>query len=290
MWDPSFVVGYVFLFALQTNQTIFSDLKAGLPVKKLDALQERTGLIVIALSRDILRLDPRDQFAITRAHSTTQEAVEEILPSLTSELLLYPPSVLKLARLQRIILCSQLQSGLPKAVERAAGIACTHQQTLFLDIGTIGYSDWNLRRNLHHEIYHFIDARQFQRGKDPEWASMNEAGFTYASRYEDLSIAERLRKGFATTYAQFNETEDKAETYSMMISSPLMMARQAEKDPILKRKMQCIKDRLAVFSPSMNASFWEPIEKRPHPQPATPKPEAQKLNQKKVNSREDPGV
>jgi len=72
-------------------------------------------------------------------------------------------------------------------------------------------SPCNIKKTLHHEIYHTIDSKLGYDIYDNEWTNINK--FPYTDNYYDAE----LKEGFINHYSMYNHREDKATLYETLL-------------------------------------------------------------------------
>src|SRR5204863_9871526 len=67
--------------------------------------------------------------------------------------------------------------------------------------------------------------------------------------------------GFLNHFSTFGVNEDKAEVFANLIVDSAYVERRATKDPVLRAKVQRMRELLAEFCPAVNDEFWEKARK-----------------------------
>ncbi len=181
---------------------------------------------------------------------------------LSSELAVYPPSVIHGSQVERIVLCN----GLHANHNRVAGLATMGLfmvDTLFLDAADMTRGWDYARKAFHHELFHAIDYHDdIWRYLDTDWFHLNSEGFQYDRMLcKDFNEA-CMRQGFVSTYSMTSIHEDKAEVYCNLIVDCARIEARAEQDPVLARKVERMKDLIQSFDHQMNSEFWRMIHER----------------------------
>ena len=122
-----------------------------------------------------------------------------------------------------------------------AGIPDHIMKTLILDIK---FNENYFERVIHHEVFHIINDSFKEVFNEKVWSNFNVKEFEYA---ECSTCTDKLgldtysnTRGFFTEYSQSTASEDMAEVFShLMIGVKL-----SNPDPILKKKIQFIKNNL----------------------------------------------
>ena len=128
-----------------------------------------------------------------------------------------------------------------------------------------------LQRNIHHEIYHMLHTARSEWNPE-QWKTYNQPDFKYAKvgvvlwnrERNDVNYFAPKQLGFVTNYAMTSVEEDQAEVYASLFveSQSKLIHKWAERDPILKQKIQHIKTFLATISDnSMDENFWSNLYK-----------------------------
>ncbi len=170
---------------------------------------------------------------------------------LASELRRYPRDFFLMSRLRRVLLVG----GLKQAGVRIPSLP-NFNQALVLDVDS--NPDF-LRRLVHHEIFHFIDyAEDNQLKRDPNWERLNGPFFVYGAggifmREPGSARWTEALPGFLTEYSTSALEEDKAEVFSFMMIAPEAVLERSQVDPVLARKVDWIRARVARFSPSLGS-------------------------------------
>jgi len=149
----------------------------------------------------------------------------------------YSQEFLKKINLKYIVLCEDLSI----SNINTAGIPDHVMKTLILDIK---FNEDYFERVIHHEVFHIINDSFKQLFDEDVWSKFNVKEFEYAecsTCTDKLGLSTYIRtKGFFSEYSQSTASEDMAEVFShLMIGVNLNNL-----DPILKRKIQFIKNNL----------------------------------------------
>lgn len=203
----------------------------------------------LQLDSGVVAAEPPDEAAAAAAHVLVAD-----------ELGLYPAPFPRRISLRRVALCRALrEDGLP------IPSLPNYQHTLLLDAEA---DPAFLRRVLHHEVFHFADlADDGQLLWDPEWDRLNPAGFEYGHGGRDMrdrraAETSTAEPGFLTRYATSALEEDKAETYSLLMTQPDEVARRATAEPVLAAKVGRLRALLAALDPTIDDAFWERIARQ----------------------------
>jgi hypothetical protein len=186
------------------------------------------------------------------------------------EMSLYPPEVVKKARLKAVVFCKNLSF----AGQHRTAVPDFEHDTLYLDVTRGRHDDRYVRKVIHHEIFHIIDLRDdgylYQ---DERWAGLNPPGFKYGpggAKLQDdptVTITGRDEPGFLNRYAAAGVEEDKAELFAHMIVEPKAVATRAEKDKYVRAKVERMRELLSAFSAKMDDDFWAAVERAKRPSP-----------------------
>ncbi len=108
----------------------------------------------------------------------TPAELEAYVPLFLFEFNLYPPTLVKNAKLKRIVLCKELSYD---GQIRNAVPDLLHD-TLYLEVVRgMGHNSY-MRKVIHHEFFHMIDFRDDGLlYKDDAWSALNPAGFSYGT-------------------------------------------------------------------------------------------------------------
>jgi hypothetical protein len=192
--------------------------------------------------------------------SADRAALRRYVGLFAAEFTLYPPSLVKRARLRRVVLCT----GLTFAGEHRTAIPDYEHDTLYLDVSAGSYDKAYIRAAIHHEFFHIVDYQDDgEVYRDERWAALNPPGFKYGSggrsaqSDSNMSVLTDKWPGFLTHYATTGVEEDKAETFAHMIVHAGYVALRAKADPVLRAKVQRMKELVVVFCPDMTEGFWD---------------------------------
>ena len=155
----------------------------------------------------------------------------------------YNQVFLKKINLKYIVLCEDLSI----SNINTAGIPDNIMKTLILDIK---FNEKYFERVIHHEVFHIINDSYKDIFNKSTWSSFNLTDFKYA---ECSTCTDKLgletysnTKGFFSEYSQSTASEDMAEVFShLMIGTNLN-----NKDPILEKKINFIKENLLKIDPN----------------------------------------
>jgi hypothetical protein len=219
------------------------------------ALTDSHGVELLHAAESFELALPNGTIAGTPAHDSAAARATRLV---AREIALLPASFLRAIGLRRVLLCGEL-------TEERLPIPSlpNYRHTLLLDAEA---SDEYLARLLHHEIFHFADfADDDNVLADPAWDALNEPGFHYGgggrSMRDPASAApSEERVGFVTRYATSALEEDKAETFSFLVTSPLGLRRRAAHDQVLANKRQRLLAMLTALSADLDADFWRRLE------------------------------
>ena len=149
----------------------------------------------------------------------------------------YTQEFLNKINLKYIVMCEDLSI----SNINTAGIPDNTMKTLILDIK---FDENYFERVIHHEVFHIINDSFKEIFDEKIWSNFNIEEFEYA---ECSTCTDKLgldtysnTRGFFTEYSQSTASEDMAEVFShLMIGVNL-----SNPDPILKKKIQFIKNNL----------------------------------------------
>lgn len=192
--------------------------------------------------------------------NASEKAVEAYTPLFAAEFGLYPPSLIKNARLKRVILCTDLTF----AGQRRNAIPDFENDTLYLDAVRGASNKKYLRKVIHHEFFHIIDL--LDDGKlyrDERWAALNPKEHRYgdggrnSQNLSSTSVLTDKFPGFLNHYSTTGVEEDKAEIFANLIVEPEVVKKLAESDAVLQSKLAQMRELLAAFCAEMNDDFWK---------------------------------
>jgi hypothetical protein len=170
----------------------------------------------------------------------------------------YPPELLRLSGLKRIVFCSDLlRNG-----GRRSGIAVSDIATIYLNVRSGIFSERFRRKLMHHEFFHMVDFASFGFEQDTEWAALNPPGSGYnealatAAGHGPSSDVTHPAPGFLTRYSLANAREDKAELFSNLMFNDLTAREFIKRDGALTQKVALLKARLKAFCPQLDDGFW----------------------------------
>ena len=169
--------------------------------------------------------------------SSEKKVLDEKYKIIQKNLNRYNQKFLKKINLKYIVLCEDLSI----SKINTAGIPDNVMKTLILDIK---FNEKYFERVIHHEVFHIINDSYKEIFNEKVWSNFNVKNFRYA---ECSTCTDKLgldtysdTEGFFTEYSQSTASEDMAEVFShLMIGSDL-----SNNDPILKKKIQFIKNNL----------------------------------------------
>ncbi len=165
-------------------------------------------------------------------------------------------SFVKKSGLKRVMICRDLTS-LGKPVSGVAGGDCIYLRA--------GFS----KKTVYHEVYHLLDPER----EDTSWIRLNHKKFRYKGidhpqrpmrRSDKRKIEQHQQKyshidfaaDFVSGYAQSNEREDRAETFSHMVNDSKRFMQKARRSPVLWRKMQYMIDMTSRKS-LLGKTYWQ---------------------------------
>lgn len=196
--------------------------------------------------------------------------VESYAALFAFEWALYPPEVVKKARIRAVVFCRDLAF----AGQNRTAVPDFENDTLYLDVTRGRHDDRYVRKVIHHEFFHFVDLRDDGHlYEDERWASLNPPRFKYGpggAKLQDDPTATttgRDEPGFLNRYAAAGVEEDKAELFAHLMVEPKLVAGRAEKDKYVRAKVERMRELLLAFSPKADKDFWAAVEKAQRPEP-----------------------
>jgi hypothetical protein len=184
---------------------------------------------------------PRDNLASIEGRVTgrrpNRSEVIDGLRGLNAVLLRYPQRFLQATGFERLVwLCEIVKDGAP-----ARGFAMPPAKTLVLDPTAFDPGIFN------HEIFHMLDYRLHGHpGDQPAWNALNPDGATYIGL---AAYAAALRQGkglghshpcFMTDYASALPTEDRAETFRVLMSDVVLAAERRASSSVIDAKARYV--------------------------------------------------
>jgi hypothetical protein len=255
------MVVLLLLFGQHRHVRHFDSLQPGLNIQALRQVQHSFGVEVLALDQPVRYGTFWNGLTVNEA---PEFVVSGILPVLCRELEEYPLGFFQAIRLRRIVLCTGLRQIVVNRIEPASGLACITQDTVFVAVEDLSEGrEFELRKRLHHEIFHIMDDRagwaapfgKWYRGYtyDREWTDLNGSNYCYLPRSsKDLEVLEPGKdpainsSGFVSHYSRTNELEDKAETFAHLMTLPAIISKRCETDLVLRRKVEFMKARVRL--------------------------------------------
>jgi hypothetical protein len=187
-------------------------------------------------------------------------------PLFAAEFRLYPPSLIRNAKLKRVVLCTDVAF----AGQRRNAIPDFENDTLYLDVLRGFAHKKYLRKVIHHEFFHMIDLHDDGKlYRDERWAALNPKEHRYgdggrnAQDNANTSVLSEKFPGFLNHYSTTGVEEDKAEFFANLLVEPEHVQKRAESDAVLKSKVELLRAQLADFCPEMNADFWKKTQVPP---------------------------
>lgn len=144
--------------------------------------------------------------------------LDTVLPALER----YPATLFKNIALRQVVLVKDLAVG---GQRRLAMPAPETDSVVYAENGAPRLCQPGMELRAHHELYHFIEHRQFNDFyfRDPVWLAFNPAGTDYgqggATAYgKGFQNLGHPRAGMVSMYAQYGPEEDKAEVFGWMMT------------------------------------------------------------------------
>lgn len=190
--------------------------------------------------------------------------VERYSVLLVEEFSLYPPAFVSRTGLKRIVLCTELSF----AGQRRNAVPHFQADTLYLDVVRGLHSRPYMRKVIHHEFFHIVDLRDDgQLYADDDWRALNPPDFRYgtggrnAQELRSTSVLTDQYPGFLNHYSTTAVEEDKAEVFANLMVDPVYVRNRATEDPVLRAKVERMKQILARFSPELTDVFWQRVDR-----------------------------
>ena len=174
-------------------------------------------------------------------NNSTKKLLEQKSTIVSRNLDKYTANFLKKINLRYIVFCEKLSiSGI-----LTAGIPDHKMRTLILDLK---FDSKYFERVIHHEVFHIIHDGFRDLFNTNEWSNFNNKDFKYTacSTCSDKTglYVYKSFNGFFTEYSKTTASEDMAEVYSHIISEKEIVKEKIDKDPILKKKVEFIKNNI----------------------------------------------
>lgn len=173
----------------------------------------------------------------------------------------YPIELIKLADLKQVAIVKTLKYS---GQDRAA-LPDFLQEILYLDAFAGNNNPTYQRHVVHHEFYHLLEEEVYGNVyfKDPEWNALNPDDFRYGDGGANARTGPQYdlthpAPGFINLYSTSGLEEDKAEIFAalMVPEERKLLSSWSQKDPVLKAKIQKMKNFLKAKVPAMNNAFW----------------------------------
>ncbi len=189
--------------------------------------------------------------------TATTAAMEKYTPLWIAEWSRYPSGLMAKAKVTKVVFCEKLSLN----GQVRAAVPSFDLNAMYYDPALGAFSPLYQRSVIHHEFFHMMDQRMGKIWKDPEWAALNPKDFKYGDGGKNMrtggvgNLTTEI-PGFLTKYGTSGIEEDKAELFAHLIVSTKFVMDQAEKDPVLKSKIDLLKKRMAEYDAGFNDTFW----------------------------------
>lgn len=231
----------------------------------VDELQRVAHNYQIEILTSNLDLPLKTTHGLIEGKAAAEQQLLAYQPLFVQEFSLYPPKLIRLAKLKRVVFCDELSF----AGQRRNAVPDFEHDTLYLDIVPGVENSLYMRKVLHHDVYHMIDYRDDGRlYNDDRWLLLNPPQFQYSrgggKSVQDLaetSVFTDNCPGFLNHYSTMGVEEDKAEIFAHMLVEGSYVSRRAARDDVLAAKVERMKELLEKFCPEMNSEFWKKVEK-----------------------------
>lgn len=230
-----------------------------------------------------LNREPEENGA-TRRFSLTWEPVSDpdfalrraILFTLTQELPRYPEGFVERCRLRNLYPVKNL-----KQMDCAmGGITLTGGRSgadIFLNLEAPKGRDGSnrvpfsrLRGNLHHELFHAVEAALWTEGDREEWDRLSPVGDASASMIPNRNLTEgrnilspdSRKPGYINLYASSSPKEDRAVTWEWLVHPAYrrLLHGIMEKDNVVAGKVRLLTNRMAALDPAFGTpGFYDSI-------------------------------
>jgi len=187
----------------------------------------------------------------------TDAEMEKYTPLFVKEWSLYPPSLMKKAKVTKIVFCDGLQVG----EQYRAAVPAFELDTMYYDPALGSFSPHYQRNVVHHEFFHMLDQRMGAMRVDPDWSALNAPDFKYGDGGEKMraaGVGELTADipGFLTRYGTAAVEEDKAELFAHLIVDSAYVTDRSAKDAVLAAKIAMLKRRVGNFESGLGDKFW----------------------------------
>jgi hypothetical protein len=203
------------------------------------------------------------EFSTQVAYSRPSQAQVRICAGLLSrELAVYPIAIIRKSKLERIVICSKLQSH-QRDVAGLAEMGLFVIDTIYINADSVSRDYEYARRTIHHELFHAIDYHDdILKYVDPDWHRLNSAGYRASDNHQVLHNAPSDTVGFLSTHSMTAVYEDKAEVYAHLMVNYAELESRAGEDAVLAHKIERMKELLHRFSEDFNETFWNRVRQR----------------------------
>ncbi len=237
-------------------------------VRHLHAQAKRMSLEEMAQHYQ-LEIKTSDQFPIRGHHGVIDAkpaggTLTRYVRIFSVEFGLYPREFVEKTKLKRIVLCEDLAfNGQPRNA-----VPDFEHDTLYLEIKRgIDAVDY-MRKVIHHDFFHIVDWRDDALVyRDDAWSKLNRPDFRYGNggiNAQDnplTSVLSNKYPGFLNHYSTTGVEEDKAELFANLVVNRRRVDNMADKDEILTKKIEFLKQMLVAFSPTIDEEFWNEVSK-----------------------------
>ena len=138
----------------------------------------------------------------------------------------------------------------------------------YLEPNTCKHSDTNIRKGIHHELWHMFDAHNL-RYRDKGWSDLNDDNFSYSqpasfAGYEVGYHHCRIVDGndFTTPYAKVEMLEDRADTFAYLMTTEIYQTHKVVltgQSGALPGKVKFIQRLMAKWSTAFDAEYYDQI-------------------------------
>lgn len=216
----------------------------------------------IAVLHEAPEFPVKCSYGVISGAKASPETVANYASLFVEEFSLYPPSLIKAAKLKRVILCTDLAF----AGQRRNAIPDFEHQDLYLDVSRGSDRGNYLRKVIHHEFFHIIDKEDDGKlYQDERWGRLNPPDFKYgnggknAQNNAGTSVLSDRYPGFLNHYSTTGVEEDKAEIFANLIVDRAYVEERLKTDEVLRAKRELMHQLLKEFCGDMDEAFWSRV-------------------------------
>lgn len=173
----------------------------------------------------------------------------------------YPPVFFQEREVRAIALVTRLFA-VDKPVQ---GLYNPGSRVMLFDILRFSDNKALKRHSIHHELFHMmvLQTPGYQM-EEKSWSDLNPVDFAYGEQTKSwrelnpVNTGAPNQPGFVTDYAMTSVEEDKAEVFACLMQDKhrMLITRWAQKDVVMRQKIQAIKNFVAAYCPEMDEGYW----------------------------------